>query len=200
MEEESIKKLEVTKKLAFIDLFLCYSMITLPLGDRSFYLTQMSDKFINFCLICFTALFIVTLVYVGIIDNKKTVYEGSILDDIPLMKINHLVRFTFIPSILLGIFSLICILLEKNFGLNVSKSVDVGLYVVIFAYLLSCILQIHLYSKIKTIYVILAFVITFAFELLMVTFYSNSVIMLLGTVLLLQILTLITLITIRKNI
>jgi len=43
-------------------------------------------------------------------------------DDIPIIKINHLVRFTFIPSILLGIFSLICIFLERNFQVNEDDS------------------------------------------------------------------------------
>jgi len=33
------------------------------------------NKFINLYLICLTILFIVTLIYVGIIDNKKVVYE-----------------------------------------------------------------------------------------------------------------------------
>lgn len=200
MEEESIKKLEVTKKLAFIDLILCYNMISFTLYYRLSYLTKMSNKLFNFSLVCMTVLFIVKLIYVGIIDNKKNVYEGSILDNISNMKITHLVRFTFMPTILLGIFSLVCSLLEKNFGLNFDKFVVVGVYIMIFAYILSCVLQIHLYSKIKAIYVIFTLVLTFAIELLMVTFYLNSFIMPLGTALLLSILSLITLITISKNI
>lgn len=200
MEEESIKKLEVTKKLAFIDLFSCYNMISFPFYYRLSFLTEMSNKLFNFSLVCMIILFIVTLIYMGIIDNKKNVYEGSILDNISSMKITHLVRFTFMPTILLGIFSLVCSLLEKNFGLNFDKFVVVGVYIVIFAYILSCVLQIHLYSKIKAIYVIFTLVLTFAIELLMVAFYLNSFIMPLGTALLLSILSLITLITISKNI
>ncbi len=202
MEENSTEKLKPTKRLVGLNIltFSCIFLLQWTNVMVEIDLSTISMPKLNTYLIVGTILFVIMMIYSGLIHNKEYIYEGSILDAIPHKRIifaTILGYCVIVISILLNVINLI--LPRKNLSPNSSflNFAIFSTYIIAFTFLTSLGIQIYFYSKTK--YVLLFPILIFAIELYLV-FSANQLIKLFGTplIILMQLLT--TTIVMYKNV
>ena len=194
-----MKKLGLTKRLVGLNI-LTFSFIFLWHWDNITEdkgLGAISTRILNVYLIIATILFIVELVYMGIIVSKESVYEGSILDAIPDKRIIFMLVLDYCVVVISIILDIILLILTKNNSSLSLLNFDTSTYTIAFVFLVSLGIQIYFYSKTK--YVLLFPALIFAIELYLIL-SSNQLIKVLGTPFLILTQLLIATIVIYKNI
>ena len=89
MEENSTEKLKPTKRLVGLNIltFSCIFLLQWTNVMLEIDLSTISMPKLNTYLIVGTILFVIMMIYSGLIHNKEYIYEGSILDAIPHKRI-----------------------------------------------------------------------------------------------------------------